>query len=115
MSDVYVIRNQLGHYWGKRKAWVDGSEPRVVMRLRHEDEAVNTLVELSARDIELRGEVLSAELSERGEPVIEASAIPVPLTAEELAALEAAEQAGSGSEAAPPAPVEEPEASTSDA
>ena len=23
MTDVFVIRNQLGHYWGKGKAWVD--------------------------------------------------------------------------------------------
>ena len=26
MTDVFVIRNQLGHYWGKSKTWVDGSE-----------------------------------------------------------------------------------------
>ena len=109
MSDVYVIRNQLGHYWGKRKAWVDGSEPRVVMRMRHEDEAVNTLVELSARDIELRGEVMSAPLSERGEPVIEASAIPVPLTAEELAALEVADQEACDAETDHETAAEEPE------
>ena len=98
MAEVYVIRNQLGHYWGKGKAWVDGSEARAVMRSQHRDEATNTLVELSARDIELRGEVMAVPLTERGEPEVEASAIPVPLTAEQLAAKEAArlaaEQAG---------------------
>lgn len=78
MTDVYVIRNQLGHYWGKSKAWVDGSEARAVMRSRHEDEAVNTLFELSSRDIELRGEVVTAQLSERGEPLIEPSDTPLP-------------------------------------
>lgn len=83
MTDVFVIRNQLGHYWGKSKAWVDGSEARAVMRAKHDDEAVNTLFELSSKDFELRGEVLRVELSERGEPVIERSQIPLLLEEEE--------------------------------
>ena len=80
MSEVYVIRNQSGHYWGKSKEWVDGSEPRTVMRLKHEDEALNTLFELGSKDFELRGEVLAVELSERGDPVIEVSQVPLPLS-----------------------------------
>lgn len=82
MTDVYVIRNQLGHYWAKSKTWVDGSEPRTVMRSKHRDEAINTLVELGSRDFELRGEVLAVSLSERGEPIIEASQIPLVLEQE---------------------------------
>lgn len=78
MSDVYVIRNQQGHYWGKGKAWVDGSDPRAVLRVKHHDEGVNTLVELSARDVTLRGEVVPAELGPRGEPVLDVSDIPLP-------------------------------------
>jgi hypothetical protein len=77
MTDVYVVRNQLGHYWGKARHWVDGSSPKAVMRSKHEDEAINTLFELSSRDIELRGEVIAVALSERGEPVIEPSQIPL--------------------------------------
>ena len=77
-TDVYVIRNQHGHYWGKSKEWVSGSDPKAVVRARHEDEAINTLFELSSKDIELRGEVVAAELSERGHPIIEASQIPLP-------------------------------------
>ena len=82
MTDVFVIRNQLGHYWGKSKTWVDGSEARAVMRAKHQDEAINTLFELSSKDIDLRGEVIAAELSQRGEPVIETSQIPLVLEAE---------------------------------
>jgi len=82
MTDVFVIRNQLGHYWGKSKTWVDGSEARAVMRAKHEDEAINTLFELSSKDIDLRGEVVAAELSQRGEPIIETSQIPLILEAE---------------------------------
>ena len=83
MSELFVIRNQLGHYWGKGKAWVDGSDPKGVMRAKHQDEAVNTLFELSSKDIELRGEVVQVAASERGEPVIEPSQIPLPVDDEQ--------------------------------
>jgi hypothetical protein len=82
MNEVFVIRNQDGHYWGKGKAWVDGSEARAVMRSKHRDEAVNTLFELSSKDYELRGEVIATELSERGEPIVEPSQIPLPVAPE---------------------------------
>ena len=78
MTDIYVIRNQLGHYWGKGKAWVDGTEPKAIMRVKHEDEAVNTLFELSSRDFDLRGEVVAASLSNKGEPDVEPSAHLLP-------------------------------------
>ena len=81
MSDVFVIRNQLGHYWGKGKLWVDGREAKAVMRSRHRDEAVNTLFELSSRDVELRGEVVAVDVDPRGEPVVEPSQVPLPVAA----------------------------------
>ena len=86
MTEVFVIRNQLGHYWGKSKTWVDGRDARAVARLKHEDEGINTLVELSARDIELRGSVVPVELGERGEPMLEISTVPLPPTAEDTQA-----------------------------
>jgi hypothetical protein len=86
MTDVFVIRNQQGHYWGKKKEWVDGSEARTVMRAKHQDEAINTLFELSSKDFELRGEIVAAELSERGEPIVESSQIPLPIIPEPEAA-----------------------------
>ena len=89
MSEVFVIRNQLGHYWGKSKAWVDGSEPRGVQRLKHEDEAVNLLFELSSKDFELRGEVVAAELGDRGEPLVEPSEHPLPVDPEPEPVVEA--------------------------
>ena len=78
MTEVFVVRNQLGHYWGKAKKWVDGSNPRAVMRSRYEDEAINTLFELSSKDIALRGEVFAAQLTERGDPIIEPSEFLLP-------------------------------------
>ena len=101
MTDVFVVRNQLGHYWGKAKVWVDGSNPRSAMRSRYEDEAINTLFELSSKDIGLRGEVLAVALTERGDPVIELSAFPL---------LEAVDESGEEAQAAA-AHEDEPETS----
>ncbi|MEP5766388.1 MAG: hypothetical protein ABJ308_17440 [Halieaceae bacterium] len=68
MNEVFVVQNQLGQYWGKKKRWVDGSKPRKVHVCKHQDEGLNLLVELNSRDIDLRGEVLAVALSERGAP-----------------------------------------------
>ena len=118
MAEVYVIRNQLGHYWGKSKAWVDGAEARTVMRSQHRDEATNTLVELSARDIDLRGEVVAVPLTDRGEPEVLAMYRPGPLTPEQIAAEEAArlarEQAEAGQAEAESAPADTAETAGSD-
>jgi len=82
MTEVFVIRNQSGHYWGKSKSWVTGSDPRAVLRVKHQDEGVNSLVELSAKDVELRGEVVAVGLSEKGEPMLTVSDAPLPEIAE---------------------------------
>ncbi len=74
MSSTFVVRNQLGQYWGKKKKWVDGTDPKRVLVCKHEDEGVNLLVELSAKDIDLRGEVAAVELNQRGIPQVEPSA-----------------------------------------
>lgn len=105
MSDaVFVIRNHLGQYWSRASEWVDGREPQRLLKLRHRDEALNQLVELSARDIDLRGEVLGCELNGRGEPVVEASEHATPTLAERAAAeaanSAAAETVGTSSDAA---------------
>jgi hypothetical protein len=63
-----------------------------VLKLKHLDEAENQLEELSARDIDLRGEILAVEVSERGEPALEVSGFRTPTLAEKAAA-ERAEKA----------------------
>jgi len=63
------------------------------MRSRYEDEAINTLFELSSKDIELRGEVVRAHLTERGDPAIEPSQFPL-LEDEDQAADELEANAG---------------------
>lgn len=94
MSDeIFVVSNQLGQFWARAGEWVDGREPQRLMKFKHRDEAVNQLVELSAKDIDLRGEVLACELNERKEPQVEPSQTLTPTQAERAAADAAAKAA----------------------
>lgn len=95
-DSIFVIRNQLGQFWTRSGEWVDGREPQRLLKQRHRDEAVNQLVELSARDVNLRGEVLRCEVNGRGEPLVEVSSHRTPTLAEK-AALEAANSDAAGS------------------
>lgn len=85
-DEVFVIRNQLGQYWARSGEWVDGREPQRLLKQKHRDEAVNQLVELSAKDIDLRGEVLACSLGEKREPEVEVSEHRTPTLAEKAAA-----------------------------
>ncbi|MEE4661895.1 MAG: heat-shock protein HtpX [Halieaceae bacterium] len=73
MSEAYVVCNQLNQFWGKKKRWADGSKPRDIVTFKHEDEALNQLVELSARDVELRGRVEPVTLDDKGVPGVAVS------------------------------------------
>ena len=85
-DDVFIIRNQLGQYWIRAGEWVDGREPQRILKLKHQDEAVNLLVELSAKDIDLRGEIETVSVNERGEPDVTPSSHETPTLAEKAAA-----------------------------
>ncbi|MCX2981981.1 hypothetical protein EYC98_14050 [Halieaceae bacterium IMCC14734] len=100
MSETFLVCNQLQQFWGKKKAWVDGSDRKRILCNKHEDEAVNLLVELSSKDIDLRGQVTPAELDDKGLPVVEPSAhriveveIPVPESTPESVTTPVAETA----------------------
>ena len=87
MSDaIYVIRNQLGQYWTRAQEWVDGREPQRLLKHKHHDEALNQLVELSAKDIELRGDIVRCETNAKGEAVVAVSDHRTPTLAEKAAA-----------------------------
>jgi hypothetical protein len=98
MNNVFVIRNQLGQFWGKKKHWVDGRKRRKILTFKHKDEGLNQLVELSARDVSLRGEVVAVEHNDRGLPLVTASehliADEEDLLEEQAAADEAAGEPG---------------------
>ncbi|MFT7286061.1 MAG: hypothetical protein ACI87W_000165 [Halieaceae bacterium] len=84
-NTVFVICNQLEQYWTRSGEWVDGRDPQRLLKLKHRDEAVNQLVELSAKAIDLRGVVLACDLNGRGEPDCVPSKHRTPTLAERAA------------------------------
>ena len=78
MSGVFIIRNQLGHYWGKSGSWVKGDRVGQVACWTHKDEAVNTLFEIGSGDTELRGEIMLAEINNEQPTNLEISEHPLP-------------------------------------
>ncbi|MGB0156355.1 MAG: hypothetical protein ACPF86_03685 [Luminiphilus sp.] len=82
MSGTFVIRNQLGHYWGRSGEWVSGSRAAQVACWVHRDEAVNTLFELGSKDTALRGEIFEAEAENAQPKNLEISEHPLPKTDE---------------------------------
>lgn len=85
MSGMFVVRNQLGHYWSKSGSWVSGSRAALVACWEHRDEAVNTLFELGSKDTDLRGEVVVAQSEGTQLKHLEISEHPVPEIAGEPA------------------------------
>ena len=77
MSDVYIIKNQHGHYWGRGKRWVDGRETAKVLTFTHYDEVTNTVFELSSKDIDLRCETMELAITEGKLPALAISSVPL--------------------------------------
>lgn len=71
MSQVFVIRNQVGLYLSKQREWVSGHDPQQLYRSAHKDEAINTVFEVTAKDLYLRAAPLECDLNDKGQPVVE--------------------------------------------
>lgn len=70
MSKLFIIRNQHSQYLSKQQEWLDGSDRNALYRTVHRDEAINTVFEVSSRDIHLRAEVLACDADPRGNPLV---------------------------------------------
>jgi len=85
MASVFVVKNQLGLFLNKQQEWVDGRDAHTLYRTTHKDEAINTVFEVSSRDIYLRAEAFACECDEKGNPLVEVTVVPPPPAQEELA------------------------------
>lgn len=83
MDRSFILKNQDGHYWGRSKEWVDGSDRSRVAQYKYRDEASNTVFELSSKDFGLRAEILETTLKEGKLPKLSISQIPLPGLEEE--------------------------------
>ena len=73
-TTVFMIKNQAGHFLSKQNEWVDTAQPSALYRTVHRDEAVNTVFEVSAKDIYLRAEVIACRVDEKGQPLLDSAA-----------------------------------------
>jgi hypothetical protein len=67
----FVIRNQLGQYLDKHSGWQSGKDSNALFRADFHDQALNTLIEVNAKDISLRGKIIEVDLDEKKRPVVE--------------------------------------------
>ena len=85
MATAFVIRNQLGQYLTRKNEWVSGKDASILFNQPHYDQALNQLIEVNAKDIDLRGVVLELELDDKRRPVVVEFG-PEPVQAEPLQA-----------------------------
>ncbi|HEY7885533.1 MAG TPA: hypothetical protein VIC08_11375 [Cellvibrionaceae bacterium] len=79
MTDVFIIQNQDRLFLGKQGALLDGREPAALYRSVHKDEAINEMVEATARDHTQRLQILTCSLNDKGLPMLDADILPPPL------------------------------------
>ena len=76
MITVFVIRNQHGQYLSRSEDWTDGADKSALFCTRHKDQAINTLVEHNAHDIDMRAAVIEVAADESGRPNLQAVVEP---------------------------------------
>lgn len=93
MDNKFVIRSQNNLYLAKNKEdWITGEERNQVLALKHHDEALNTLIEKNAKDIQLRGTIVEVPVDEKGKPIVEVLVAAEELEQQDLLAEAAADQ-----------------------
>lgn len=78
MSDIFILQNQDQLFLGKQKEWLDGRDPGSLFKTLHKDEAINQMVEISAKDYTQRIKVLPCSVNEKGLPLIAEELLPPP-------------------------------------
>lgn len=67
---IYIIKNQDESILGKDLEWLDGSDVSLVFNTPHRDIALNQLIELNAKDISLRAQIVDCEADKKGLPIL---------------------------------------------
>lgn len=70
MSNIFVIKNQNNYFLNKKNEWVDGKLASELYKSIHKDIALNTLIELSSKDSELRAELIPCQADDKGRPML---------------------------------------------
>jgi len=67
---IYILQMSDGRFLNKGLDWTATNHHRDLFRSEHRDIALNKLIELNAKDIDLRAKVVSCELDAKGKPLL---------------------------------------------
>jgi hypothetical protein len=76
MSELFILQNQQKLFLGKQNAWVDGQDTNALYKTAYKDEAINQMVEVSAKDYTQRIRIVSCNADEKGLPDIDPAILP---------------------------------------
>lgn len=79
MSELFILQNQDKLFLGRQNNWLDGRDLAALYKTAHKDEAINQMVEASAKDYKQRIKILSCSANEKGLPLIDPELLPEPL------------------------------------
>lgn len=79
MNQIFILQNQDNYFFGKNKEWLDGYDASSLFKTLHKDEAINQMVEISAKDYQQRVKIISCDADEKGLPIIALDIMPAPL------------------------------------
>jgi len=67
---IYIIKNHDESILGKDLEWLDGRDTNQIFKTEHRDIALNQLIELNAKDINLRAQIVECEADKKGRPIM---------------------------------------------
>lgn len=67
---IYIIKSHDESILGKDFEWLDGTDANQVFNTEHRDIALNQLIELNAKDINLRAQIIECEADKKGRPIM---------------------------------------------
>lgn len=76
MSQVFIVRNQQGLYLSKQREWISGSDAQHLYRTAHKDDAINTVFEVSSKDVHVRATAVACALNDKGQPQVDRADSP---------------------------------------
>ncbi len=79
MNQTFILQNQDKLFFGKSKEWVDGYDANSLFKTLYKDEAINQMVEISAKDYQQRIKIISCDLDDKGLPCIDIEIMPSPI------------------------------------
>jgi len=71
MSKVFVVQSDQGHYFSKHGDWLSGKDASQIFFKKYKDEALNQLIDITIKDVDVRARVVEVELNQKNLPILE--------------------------------------------